>query len=126
MEVEYTAQYLQLRHGRALPELRIPSTLRAIAALREAGVLVERDAAELAEAYRFLHRLIDAQRIVRGHARDLVLPPVESDEFLFLARRLGYWEEDDAGARLAADTDAHRQRAARVYEEVFKVGGAEG
>ena len=106
VEAEYTAQYLQLRHGQGLPELRIPSTLRAIAALRKAGVLADGDADELAEGYRFLRRLIDAQRIVRGHARDLVLPPLESDEFLFLARRLGYWEEDDAAAQLASDIEA--------------------
>lgn len=124
VEVEYTAQILQLRHGDALPALRIPSTLRAIAALCEAGVLSAADAAELAEAYRFLRRLIDAQRIVRGHARDLVLPPVESDEFLFLARRLGYWGEADAATRLAADVDVHRQRVARVYAEVFEADDA--
>ena len=125
VEVEYTVQYLQLRHGHSQPGLRIPSTLRAMAALREAGVLAGGIGAELAEAYRFLRRLIDAQRIVRGHARDLVLPPVESDEFLFLARRLGYWEEDDAAARLAAEIDAQRQRVARVYAEVFEVEGAD-
>ena len=124
VEAEYTAQYLQLQHGHRLPELRIPSTLRAIAALRKAGVLADGDADELAEGYRFLRRLIDAQRIVRGHARDLVLPPLESDEFLFLARRLGYWEEDDATAQLAADIEAHRGRVARVYAEVFDVDSA--
>ena len=123
VEVEYTAQYLQLRHGHALPELRIPSTLRAITALRQAGVLGDGVGAELAEAYRFLRRLIDAQRIVRGHARDLVLPEVESDEYLFLARRLGYWQEEDAAARLAAEIDMHRERVARVFGDVFEVGG---
>ena len=121
VDVEYTVQVLQLRHGGALPKLRIPSTLRAIETLRSAGVLADSSAAQLVEAYRFLRRLIDAQRIVRGHARDLVLPPPESDEFLFLARRLGYWEEQDASARLAADVAAHRQCAARLYAEVFQV-----
>jgi len=48
---------------------------------------------------------------------------VESDEYLFLARRLGYWEEEDAAARLAAEIDMHRERVARVYAEVFEVGG---
>ena len=121
VDVEYTVQVLQLLHGGALPKLRIPSTRRAIEALRDAGVLGDDAAAQLGEAYRFLRRLIDAQRIVRGHARDLVLPPPESDEFLFLARRLGYWEEEDAVARLAADVAAHRQRAARLYAEVFQI-----
>ena len=121
VDVEYTVQTLQLRHGAAVPKLRIPSTLRAIEALRGAGVLGDSAAAQLSEAYRFLRRLIDAQRIVRGHARDLVLPPPDSDEFLFLARRLGYWEEQNASARLATDTAAHRQHAARLYAEVFQV-----
>ncbi len=121
VDVEYTVQVLQLRHGGALPELRIPSTLRAIEALRGTSVLDDNAATQLGEAYRFLRRLIDAQRIVRGHARDLVLPPSESDEFLFLARRLGYWEERDAAARLAADIAVHRKRAARLYTEVFQV-----
>ena len=120
VDVEYTVQVLQLLHGGATSKRRIPSTLRAIEALRGAGVLDDNAAAQLTEAYRFLRRLIDAQRIVRGHARDLVLPPPESDEFLFLARRLGYWEEQDASARLAADIAAHRQRAARLYAEVFE------
>ena len=120
VEVEYTAQVLQLMHGHAKPELRIPSTLRTIAALRRAGVLADGDGAEMEAAYRFLRRLIDAQRIVRGHAKDLVLPAVESDEYLFLARRLGYWEEDDAAPRLAAEFEAHRRRVARVYAELFE------
>ena len=125
VDLEYTVQVLQLCHGAALPKLRIPSTLRAIEALRDAGVLGDSDAAQLGEAYRFLRRLIDAQRIVRGHARDLVLPPPESDEFLFLARRLGYWEEQDASTRLAADIAAHRQRAARLYVEIFQAADVE-
>ena len=120
VDVEYTVQVLQLLHGAALPKLRMPSTRRAIEALRDAGVLSGSAAAQLSEAYRFLRRLIDAQRIVRGHARDLVLPPPDSDEFLFLARRLGYWEEEDAVARLAADIKAYQQRAARLYGEVFE------
>jgi glutamate-ammonia-ligase adenylyltransferase len=125
VDVEYTVQVLQLRHGVSLPKLRIPSTLRAIKALRDGGVLHDSAATQLAEAYRFLRRLIDAQRIVRGHARDLVLPPPESDEFLFLARRLGYWEEEDASARLTADITAHRRRAARLYAGVFQIADVE-
>lgn len=121
VDVEYTVQVLQLRHGGAMANLRIPSTRRTIEALQDAGVLDDGAAAQLGDAYRFLRRLIDAQRIVRGHARDLVLPPPDSDEFLFLARRLGYWDERDASERLAADIAAHRQRAARIYAEVFEV-----
>ena len=31
---------------------------------------------------------IDALRVVRGHARDLTIPPTDSREFAYLARRL--------------------------------------
>ena len=55
-----------------------------------------------------------------------MLPSIESDEFLFLARRLGYWEEDDAAAQLAADIEMHRERVARVFAEVFEVSGRGG
>ena len=33
--------------------------------------------------------------MVRGNAKDLVLPPADSDEFIFLARRVGYTTDDD-------------------------------
>ena len=34
--------------------------------------------------------MIDSLRMVRGNARDLTVPPADSEEFEFLARRLGY------------------------------------
>ncbi len=37
--------------------------------------------------------------MVRGNAKDLVLPPPDSEEFVFLARRVGYTTDDwQAGA----------------------------
>ena len=42
----------------------------------------------MAAAYAFLRRLIDALRVVRGHARDLTIPLHDSREFAYLARRL--------------------------------------
>jgi len=40
-----------------------------------------------------LRNLIDALRIVRGDASDLLLPDETSEEFKALARRLGYREK---------------------------------
>ena len=51
------------------------------------------DRIRLRDAYRFLRRVIDALRMVRGDARDLTVPSVDSEEFEFLARRLGYREQ---------------------------------
>ena len=58
--------------------------------LYEADILSEEDYKALSEAYIFQRRLIDALRMVRGNAKDLTVPPADSEEFEFLARRLGY------------------------------------
>lgn len=120
VEVEYTVQYLQVMHGHALPTLRTPHTLDAIEALLQSGILSAMEARLLREAYQFLRRLIDALRVVRGNARDLVLPPADSAEFTFLARRLGYWEDGGTPAQLAQDIALHMQQAARIYDERFR------
>jgi [glutamine synthetase] adenylyltransferase / [glutamine synthetase]-adenylyl-L-tyrosine phosphorylase len=119
IDIEYTVQYLQLEHGATLPTLHTTNTLAAMQALHTAGYLTPTDYHSLQEAYVFLRQLIDALRIVRGHARDLVLPPADSEEFTFLARRLGYWGEHHTPSQLAADITRQMQRAARIYQERF-------
>jgi [glutamine synthetase] adenylyltransferase / [glutamine synthetase]-adenylyl-L-tyrosine phosphorylase len=90
VDVEYAVQYLQLLHGSAHPELRLPNTVEALEQLRILE-LVDNDEYELlSSAYLFLRKLIDGLRVVRGDASDLVLPPEDSDEFKSLARRVGY------------------------------------
>ena len=44
------------------------------------------------EGYRFLRAIINALRIVRGNARDLVIPRPDTLEFRFLFRRLENFE----------------------------------
>jgi glutamate-ammonia-ligase adenylyltransferase len=60
-EIEFYTQMHQLIHGGREPELRVPATLDALAALSAAGRIPAADAAHLAEAYRLLrtieHRL---------------------------------------------------------------------
>jgi len=122
VDIEYAVQYLQLMYGHAHRGLRTPSTLEALAALEAQGLLHARNAATLREAYLFLRRLIDALRIVRGHAKDLVLPDAQADEFIFLARRLGYTAEEwrAGAARLAADVAGHMERARTFFAERFE------
>lgn len=104
VDTEYLVQGLQISHGGRLPELRLTNTLQAIGALAETGVLSQDDAMKLRQAYDFLRQLIGSLRIVRGNAKDLTLPLEESEEYAFLARRLGY---GDDLPRLRRDLDAH-------------------
>lgn len=117
IDIEYAVQYLQVMHGTDYPTLRTPATLAALDALRRLRLLSRAEAAGLSHAYRFLRRLIDALRIVRGNARDLVLPARDSEEFMFLARRMGHhtprWKT--AAARLQRDIERHMARTHRFF-----------
>lgn len=111
VDVEYTVQGLQMMHGHAHPAVRLTNTQAAIRALAEAGVLSVENAARLSEALLFLRELINALRVVRGNSKDLTVPPEESEEFAFLARRLGYGPEP---ARLRADLTHHLEWVRRL------------
>ena len=90
VDLEYLVQGLQISYGAANPMLRLNNTRMAMAALAEAGILLEDDYARLRKAHTFLHWLIDSLRVVRGNSRDVNIPPFDSEEFAFLARRLRY------------------------------------
>ncbi|HUK55771.1 MAG TPA: hypothetical protein VLY20_03855 [Nitrospiria bacterium] len=121
IDIEYAAQYLQIEHGRDHPELRTPNTLEALDQLRRLRILAGDEHDRLREAYLFLRNLIDGLRMVRGNARDLILPDVASEEFKFLARRLGYHEtgwEKSAGA-LDRDVRRHMKAVDRFFSGRF-------
>jgi glutamate-ammonia-ligase adenylyltransferase len=90
VDVEYLVQGLQIAHGGADPGLRLCNTQEAMAALAWSGIISPEDYARLRAAHGFLLRLIDALRVVRGNSKDLTVPPPHSEEYAFLARRLGY------------------------------------
>jgi glutamate-ammonia-ligase adenylyltransferase len=122
VEVEYAVQYLQLEHGRGDPSLRSPSTLAALDRLCDAGRLAGAERDELRVAYLFWRRVADALRMVRGNAKDLLLPESGSEEVRFLARRLGYAGPDWAAAAsaLLSDVARHREAVSRFFKERFR------
>jgi len=84
VDLEYHVQHLQIEFGAGDPSVRRPSTREVLKALRRGGYILEDDCGGLLEAHDFLRRLINALRILRGNARDLVIPDGSSREFLFL------------------------------------------
>ena len=121
IDIEYAAQYLQLLHGQDHPELRVTSTLEALDQLLSLSIISEADHDALGAAYLFLRNLIDALRIVRGDASDLVLPEENSEEFKSLARRLGYREQDwrRGAEKLAADIRRWMEKVNSCYVARF-------
>lgn len=121
VDIEYAVQYLQIMHGHRLPVLRTPNTMQALAALVECGLVKRPDGETLRKAYFFIRMLIDGLRMVRGNAKDRVLPPTDSDEFIFLARRVSYTTDDwQAGARhLETDVQEHMGKVKEFFTRTF-------
>ena len=121
IDIEYAAQYLQVMHGHDHPGLRTPNTLQALAALVNEGFVARADGAGLRKAYVFIRILVDGLRMVRGNTKDLVLPPSDSEEFVSLARRIGYTRDDwRAGARdLQSDIQQHMTLTKSFFERTF-------
>ena len=119
LDVEYMVQYLQLIHGHDHPSLQTPNTLEAIEQLCHASLLSLSERQSVHDDYLFLRQLIDALRIVRGNAKDLVLPPSGSDEMVFLARRLGMSSTDwQKSAQTFEQTTL--ERMANIHERFLK------
>ena len=121
IDIEYAAQYLQVMHGHNHPTLRTPNTLQALTALVNEGLVARADGAGLRKAYVFIRMLVDGLRMVRGNTKDLVLPPLDSEEFVSLARRVGYTRDDwRAGARdLQSDIEQYMTLTKQFFERTF-------
>ena len=114
-DVEWVAQLLQMQHAAEVPGLRTTRTLEALAAARNAGLLDERDARELMEAWRSATAMRNAVMLVRGVASDMV--PVDTRELRAVAFVLGYPVADSG--RLIEDYLRITRRARAVFERLF-------
>ena len=120
-DLEQTVQLLQVTHAKEAPQLRTPRLHDAMDSLRRAGILSAEEFEDLMGAYQFLRRLINAQRVLRGSAKDLFLPAKGSDELVHLSRRMRY-PSDDSGATLESDFRRHTERVRKFIKRRFGVG----
>ena len=121
VDLEYAVQMLQVIHGQANSRLRTPRIHEALDAMAASGVLEASEAEELTAAYRFFRRLINGLRMLRGSAQDLFLPPLESDEYMHLARRTGYTADPGStpAQKLHLDFEAHSAGVRAFVETHF-------
>ncbi len=115
VDLEYLVQALQISHGKS-PELRTTNTRDALQALLRLKLLDEAAHLRLSDAHSFLRNVIESLRMVRGDARDLAVPALNSAEFESLARRMGYggnWQ------RLQDDLTRHTQSVSDAVRSIF-------
>ena len=114
-DVEWTVQLLQLRYGDRVAGLRTPSTLPALAAAAEAGLLDRADAEVLATAWRLTTKVRDALVLVRGRPASAL--PAGGRQLAGTARALGY--PAGASGEFLDDYRRATRRARAVVERVF-------
>ncbi|MDQ3932145.1 MAG: bifunctional glutamine-synthetase adenylyltransferase/deadenyltransferase, partial [Actinomycetota bacterium] len=114
-DVEWTVQVLQQQHGRRDPRLRNTSTLTALDALQDVGLVEARDAQWLREGYRFLTSVRNRLYLLRQ--RDVDILPTSTAVLERLARSLGYGR--GGRQQLEADYLRHTRRVRRVTERLF-------
>lgn len=119
VDIEYIVQIWQITVGATEPGLRVTNTLIAIDRLVAGGYLAADRATELRSGYGFLRQLIDALRVVRGNAKDLTIPPLESREFAYLAHRLHSGDTTE----LATTITAHMEFARSLWEDCLPTPG---
>ncbi len=112
VDIEFLVQMLQLKHGGDCPQIRVPGTFEALAALHQAGILSSDDFEYLDMSYRTTRTIIERLQLMNTTAgHDL---PTDLIELAKLARLLNYADP----AKLLADCEHFRQENRRRFERI--------
>jgi glutamate-ammonia-ligase adenylyltransferase len=114
-DVEWTVQLLQLQHAAARPALRTPSTLAALDAIQDEGLLAHGDVVWLREGYRFAVTIRNRLALLRQREVDVL--PSGRDRLERVARAMGYGR--GSHQQLEADWFRHARHVRRVAEREF-------
>ncbi len=114
-DVEWLAQLLQLQHGAALESLRTTSTLGALDAAQDAGLLTASETRTLRDAWIFVSRTRSALMLWTSKTSDVL--PRDRAQLDGVARLMGY--PPGSASRLEDDYLRVTRRARQVFEERF-------
>jgi glutamate-ammonia-ligase adenylyltransferase len=118
VDVEFAAQYLQLKYGCRFPELRTTSTIVALKEVQTLGLVPAGAAEILLTGYKFLRKLENRLRIIHDYSsNDLT----GSRSYLNkLARRMGYDATlKNPGAALICDYEEITGRIRDCYDRIL-------
>ncbi len=117
-DLEFLVQFLQIRHGRQYPGVRVPELKEAVLALFYAGIVAEQERDTLLRAHQF-ERLVENryQLMEEWTAREI---PRESPTLGRLAASIGY-KDDKSAARKSfiSDWDEIARSVRQLVEKYF-------
>ncbi len=114
-DVEWTVQLLQMQHAAAVESLRTTSTLAALTAAQENGVLEDEDTDVLRAAWLLATNIRDAIMVAKGRPSDSI--PRDTGDLNLVAGAMGY--EPGRSGELVEDYRRVSRRARTVVEKVF-------
>jgi len=118
VDVEFIAQYLQLRYGRDRNTLRCRNTVDALCVLQRERLISENDCETLIVGYKFLRRLENKLRLV--HDQSVNELSADTTYLAKLARHLGYPDAPMRPEKLFLEDYAKTTQTIReVFERVL-------
>ena len=114
-DVEWLVQLLQLQHAHAVPGMRTTSTIAALRAAADAGLVPASAADRLAEAWRLASRLRSANTLLSGQTSDVL--PTDRKRLDGIGRLLEY--PPRSATQVEEDYLGTTRRARRVFEKLF-------
>jgi glutamate-ammonia-ligase adenylyltransferase len=114
-DVEWTVQLLQLKYAHSHPKMKTTSSVGALRAAVDAGLIEEADAQKLIEAWIFSSRVRSGITIWADKATDVL--PQDTRDLEGIARLLNY--PPGSATRLEEDYLSITRRCRQVVERVF-------
>ncbi|WP_413335206.1 bifunctional [glutamine synthetase] adenylyltransferase/[glutamine synthetase]-adenylyl-L-tyrosine phosphorylase [Brevibacterium sp. GP-SGM9] len=115
-DVEFSAQLLQLVHGRTDEDIRTPNTLMALEELGEHGYIGKDDAFAFSTAYRFM-RVVEHRVQMPRMLRNALIPD-DPEKLRSLARSV-FRSGSRTGERLEETRRDYAKQVTRLHEQIF-------
>ncbi len=123
-EIEFFVQTQQLILGGRNPVLRTPSTLAALEALRERGLVSDQAADELGEAYRFLRKLEHRLQMVEDEQTHTI--PGSAEGLQHIACFMGFADVADFDSEIRRRLETVQLHYVRLFERAPPLASAQG
>jgi glutamate-ammonia-ligase adenylyltransferase len=117
VDIEFVVQALQLAHGGGRPSLRTQSTLQALSALKQAGLVNEIQYNTLRLAYIFYREIENRSQIYQDRSDHRI--PSDREKVQYLAKRLGYLRDGRTAAHFLEEIRASREKVRILFDSLM-------